>query len=173
MSKKITQITMTIFLTAFVFISLAVTVNAEESKNWEFKLAPFYLWAVNMDGDMTLQGNTVPLTIDFDQIVDNLEGLFTVHFEGMHKSNWGFLADISYININDTQTSPGPTMNIDFTTVMTELAGVYQMNLGADSVDFFGGIRYYKLEAEIDVVGAPPRVDRLLQNRIGHKIFQV
>ncbi|MCP3660887.1 MAG: hypothetical protein GY696_00075, partial [Gammaproteobacteria bacterium] len=135
-------------------------VNAEENKNWEFEIAPFYLWAVNMDGDLTTMGNTSQLQMDFGQITDTLEGLFTVHFEGMNKNNWGFLVDISYINLNDQQTTPGPTMDVDFTTVMTEAAGIYKINYGANSLDLIGGIRYYSLDTEIDVAGAPPRVDK-------------
>ncbi len=51
-------------------------------------------------------------------------------------------------------------MNVDFTTVMTELAGVYRIDLDANSVDLVGGIRYYNLETEIDVVGDPARTDK-------------
>lgn len=50
--------------------------NADEDKNWEFELAPFYLWAVHMDGDLTTMGNTSQLKLDFGEILDNLEGLF-------------------------------------------------------------------------------------------------
>ena len=51
-------------------------------------------------------------------------------------------------------------MDIDFTSVMNEFAGLYRFSLGANSLDLIGGIRYYDLEAEITVVGAPPRVDK-------------
>jgi hypothetical protein len=54
----------------------------EESKegNWEFNLAPFYLWAVSIDGDVEIgpQGNNVSL--DFGDIFDNLESVFIVSF---------------------------------------------------------------------------------------------
>ena len=98
-----------------------------KEKNWEFNLAPFYLWAMNLDGDLTVMSNTVPLQADFKEIADNLEGLFTVHFEGMHNSGWGFLTDVGYLNLGGQQTTPGPlplTLDVDFTQVMVEAAGV-------------------------------------------------
>lgn len=157
--RKMIAITIGVFIVLFI----CTTVNAGESSDtgdWDFNLAPFYLWAVSMDGDMTVMGNTAPLQADFDEIVDNLEALFTVHFEGMHNSCWGFLTDISYLNLGDQQTTPGPTLDVDFTTVMAEFAGVYRFILGANALDLIGGIRYYDLDAEIDVVGVPPRIDK-------------
>jgi hypothetical protein len=157
--RKIIAITISVLIVLFI----CTTANAGESSgtgNWKFDMAPFYLWAVSMDGDLTTMGNTAPLQVDFDEIVDNLEGIFTVHFEGMHDSGWGFLTDVSYINISDQQTSPGPTLDVDFTNVMMEIAGIYRFSLGANALDLIGGIRYYELDAEIDVVGVPPRTDK-------------
>jgi hypothetical protein len=157
--RKMTAITISVLIVIFI----CTTANAGKSSDtgdWDFNLAPFYLWAVSMDGDLTVMGNTAPLKADFGEIASSLEGLFTVHFEGMHQSGWGFLTDVSYLNIGDQQTTPGPTLDVDFTTVMAELAGVYRFNLGDNAFDLFAGIRYYTLEVEIDVVGVPPKIDK-------------
>jgi hypothetical protein len=157
--RKMIAITISVLIVLFIF----TTANAGESSDtgdWDFSLAPFYLWAVSMDGDITVMGTSTPLTADFSEIASSLEGLFTVHFEGMHKSGWGFLTDVSYLNIGDQQTTPGPTLDVDFTTVMAELAGVYRFSHGDNAFDLFAGIRYYTLEVEIDVVGVPPRIDK-------------
>ena len=55
-------------ITLFVPAVLAAEDAQPKEKNWEFNLAPFYLWAVNMSGDLTVKGNTVPLELDFDQM---------------------------------------------------------------------------------------------------------
>ena len=131
--------------------------------DWDFNLAPLYLWAVSMDGDMTVMGTTAPLQADFKDLASSLESLFTVHFEGMHKSGWGFLTDVSYLNLGGQDTIPTPvplTLDVDFTTVMVELAGVYRFSFDDNALDLIGGIRYYDLDAEIDVVGVPPRLDK-------------
>lgn len=82
--------------------------TSPKEKNWEFNLAPFYLWAVSIDGDLTVMGNAQSVKADFDELADSLEGFFTVHFEGMHKSGFGFLTDVSYLNFGGQQTTPGP-----------------------------------------------------------------
>ena len=137
--------------------------TSPKEKNWEFNLAPFYLWAVSIDGDLTVMGNAQSVKADFDELADSLEGFFTVHFEGMHKSGFGFLTDVSYLNFGGQQATPGPaplTLDVDFTMVMAELAGIYRFNLNENALDLIFGGRYYRLDTEIEIVGVPPRVDK-------------
>ena len=82
--------------------------SVSQDKNWEFNLAPFYLWGVDIDGDVTIGTNTVPVELPFSDIIDNLEAAFIVHFEGMHKSNWGFLVDVNYLDVSNDVNLPGP-----------------------------------------------------------------
>ena len=35
--------------------------SESQGKNWEFNLAPFYLWGVTIDGDVTVGTNTVAI----------------------------------------------------------------------------------------------------------------
>ena len=141
--------------------------NAQDTlskeKNWDFNLAPFYLWATSIDGNLTVMGNNQQLKADFNELTDSLEAFFTVHFEGMHKSGWGLLTDVSYLNFEGQQTTPGPlplTLDGDFTLVMAELAGVYRLEMNENAFDLIGGVRYYALDAEIDIVGSPLRIDK-------------
>ncbi|MBW1790515.1 MAG: hypothetical protein JRK53_28585, partial [Deltaproteobacteria bacterium] len=46
----------------------AQAVDSADTKNWEFNLAPFYLWAVSLSGDVTMKGQTNPVTVDFGDI---------------------------------------------------------------------------------------------------------
>jgi hypothetical protein len=157
--QKITTLMLMIALLG-CFTTSAFGGEETQKSDWDFNLAPFYLWAVSMDGDMTVMGNTAPLKADFKDITNSLEGILTVHFEGMNKGRLGFLTDISYLKIGGQQTTPGPTLDVDFTSVMVELAGVYRINLDKNALDLIGGFRYYDLNAEIDVVGVPPRIDK-------------
>ena len=148
---------MFVFVSAVIVFLLTSTAFGQEQDTWEFNLAPLYLWAVNMDGDMTLMGNTTPIQADFNKIASKLEEIFTIHFEGMHNSGWGFLTDVSYLNLGDQQTTPESlTIDVDFTNLMVELAGVYRFSLDENNLDLIGGIRYYGLDTEINVVGNPP-----------------
>jgi hypothetical protein len=151
LAAVITGILIILFLCTTAF-----TEETPKSSDWDFALTPFYVWAIDMSGSMTVEGNNVPVNVDFDEITDNLEFLFTAHIEGKHKSGFGFLTDISYIEIEDDMSTPGPTLDVQFTSVMYEFAGIYRINYGANALDLIGGIRYYDLELEIDVIGVPP-----------------
>ncbi len=157
----------TVMILSGIVLFIPATLSAQDTmskeKNWDFNLAPFYLWAVSIDADLTAMGNNQQLKADFSEIASSLEAIFTVHFEGMHKSGWGFLTDVEYLNLGGQQTTPGPlplTLDIDFTLVMAELAGIYRFKLDENALDLIGGIRYYGLDTEIDVIDAPPRVDK-------------
>jgi hypothetical protein len=55
--------------------------EAQSEKNWEFELAPLYLWAVSLNGDLTVKGRQVDFDVSFSEIFDNLNGAVTFHFD--------------------------------------------------------------------------------------------
>ena len=133
--------------------------SSDGSKDWEFNLTPMYLWMINMNGEMTLGTTTTPVVTDFSQIVENLEFVFTGHFEGVHKSGFGFLTDLSYSRIGGQQTIPVPvtiTLDVDFTNILVEFAGIYRIHLGENAFDFIAGTRYSSLEPEIGITTSLP-----------------
>ena len=141
---------------ALMFVCpLAYAEDSSDTKAWEFSLAPFYVWAVNMEGDVGMKGVTAPLKMDFGQIFDSLEGLFTAHFEGWWRQKWGFLFDVSYIDISDSQATPVVTLDVDFQSVMTEFVGFYRFAKGPHALEPLAGIRYTSLETDVDILGVP------------------
>ncbi|MGE5238372.1 MAG: hypothetical protein ACM3ON_06185 [Chloroflexota bacterium] len=72
-----------------VFLSVSSAFGAEDppvSKDWEFSLAPMYLWAVSIDGEQTVKGNKVDLDVSFSDVWGNLNGALIFHFEGFISS---------------------------------------------------------------------------------------
>jgi hypothetical protein len=134
---------------------LAYAEDSSGTKEWEFKVAPFYLWAVNLDGDVGMKGVIAPLKLDFGDIFDSLEGLFTAHFEGWWRQKWGLLFDVSYINISDGQATPVVTVDVDFENVMTEFVGFYRFTEGRHALEPLAGIRYMYTETKVDILGVP------------------
>jgi len=123
-----------------------------ETKTWEFNLAPFYGWLVSLDGEATVKTVTVPVEVDFADVFDKLEGLFTVHFEPWYKQKWGGLIDFSYLNIG---ASEGP-LDVDFKEIMTELGVFYRFfEQGPHILEALGGIRYTDLDVDLDILGVP------------------
>jgi hypothetical protein len=136
-------------------IGAAANSDSSTSKNWEFSLAPLYLWAASIDGDQTVKGKDVDLDVSFSDIFDNLDGALTFHFEGIHRQRWGFLTDLNYIVLG---MDDGP-VDIDFTEIMFELAGFYRITKGAHAIDGLGGLRYTSMDVELDLPGPLPDLD--------------
>lgn len=61
--------------------------SEEEESNWRFNLAPLYLWALSINGDMGVRGRTASVSIDFGNVYDNLQGAFTLRFNGIYKKD--------------------------------------------------------------------------------------
>ena len=155
---------LTIFFYLLTLISQAAIADdsMSQKKNWEFNLAPFYLWAVTIDGNMTSGTDRVPVKVPFSDLFDNLESAFIVHFEGMHKSNWGFLIDIDYLDVSNDVNLPGPIdipANVDFDAALAEFSGLYRIDQGDHSYDLIAGLRYTKLENKVTAVAGPTLVD--------------
>jgi hypothetical protein len=130
------------------------------AKEWEFQLAPMYLWAISISGDQTLKGNTVDMDVSFSEIFDNLNGALIVHFEGLKNKQWGFFVDLNWINLNPKESTPLGEIDIDFTEILLELAGFYRFSSnGPHKFDVLGGIRYSSMDVELDFPGPPPSVD--------------
>ncbi len=49
-------------------------------------MAPMYLWAVNFQGDASIGPITAPVDVNFSDVFNNLEAVFTVNFEGVHNN---------------------------------------------------------------------------------------
>ncbi len=130
--------------------------ESNSNSDWEFNLAPMYLWAVSIDGDQTVKGTKVDLDISFSDIFDDLNGALTFHFEGLHKQRWGFFSDLNYIVL---EMDDGP-VDIDFTEILFELAGFYRFTDGAHAIDGFGGLRYSSMDVDLDLPSPLPNVDQ-------------
>lgn len=153
------------FIVTNVSLSLAETSNDD---NWQFNLAPFYLWGINIKGDLSLgtdkiPGNiplTKPIDVPFEDVFTSLEAAFIVHFEGMHKSNFGFLVDVDYLNIgSDFTNSKGIGLGVDFEVTLAEVAGLYRVKQNNHNFDAVYGLRGYRLNPSVALLNGPTVVD--------------
>ena len=126
-----------VIVAAFIiFLFLCPFAQAEKTSgtnNWEFELAPLYLWMASLEGDMTVKGIAQSVELPFDEIFDSLEAVFTFHFEALYKKRWGLFLDYSLINIKDSATGPGPfsaNIEVDFENRMAELGVIFRFHEG-------------------------------------------
>ena len=162
-------------ITIIVFAILCQTVLADDAskpnsdtnsdsaiaKNWEWSLAPMYLWAASIDGDMTVKGVKVDVEESFSDIVSNLDGALMFHFEGVYRQQWGFFADLMYIRLNpDDESTPIGDISIDYEETLAELGGFYRWTTGAHAIDGLGGLRYTSMKGELGLPGPLPDFDQ-------------
>ena len=138
-----------VVLTILVAVGAAAPVGAQDqSDTWQFQLAPLYLWAVNIDGTMTVRDRfEQDFGVDFSDAFDNLETAFTVHFEAS-KGRWRLLADASYMNLAGSQdiNTPGETADVGVENLILEGAAGYSF---AENLWVIAGVRYFKLDTDI------------------------
>jgi hypothetical protein len=152
MKKLILTALMVVMLACFSASAFA----GEQVKegNWDFSLAPLYVWMVDMEGTMGIGPVSGGVNVDFSTLFDNLEAIFTVHFEATHSSNWGLFFDYNYVDVGASGTQGPLTINIDFASTMVEVGGLYRFGNGQQAIDVLGGLRYTKLEPDVTIT--PP-----------------
>lgn len=136
---------------AFIVILTASTTSGQEESSWEFNLAPFYLWAVNLEGDVTTRGMTNPVDLPFDTIFDNLEGAFIIHFEALHNNTWGVIADFNYLDISQNAQVAVFDIDVSVKETVAEVDGFYRIVRGVHQFDMVAGVRYNEVKLEYDI----------------------
>jgi hypothetical protein len=152
--KRVVGSTLIVLIITF-FIPFAQARDVNPEKEWEFRLAPLYLWAVSINGEGRKGPITSPIEADFNDIFSNLEAVFTLHFEAWWKQRWGVLAEINYVDLGDDKTIPGGVRtDVGITSVISELGGFYRFDLdGPHIIEPLFGFRYTSLQNEVDVQG--------------------
>jgi hypothetical protein len=139
------------------------TAFAEEpsakKKNWEFNLAPFYLWALSLEGEQTIGTNTGDIDVDIDDIFDKLESAFVFNFQGMWHNKWGFLIDYTYANLGDDDTSGGLNKDIDLKMHLVEADGLYRWKISNHDIDAKFGVRYTSMDTDVTLKGGPINIE--------------
>jgi hypothetical protein len=122
---------------------------------WHFDLAPFYLWAASVEGDFGVGPISSSLDASFGDIVDNLDMVFTAHFEA-RKGAYGLIFNLDYLNLGHEATLPvGPKLKIDFKNTMVEFDGFYRIRKDAHNFDLLAGLRYTKQDTSITLKPGP------------------
>lgn len=151
-----------ILLALLVASSLAAEEEIKEVKSdWEFNLAPFYVWMMDMDGNVDLGTNSGEVDVPFSDITDNLEAAFIVHFEAMHKSNFGVLVDVLYMDLEGTENVPtsvpfNTQAKVDLDMTVSELSGLYRIKKDEHAFDLIAGMRYVELDLDVSLSSNGP-----------------
>jgi hypothetical protein len=104
---------------------------------------------------MTIGTETTSIEVDFGDLVRNLNGAFTVHFEAVHKSNWGFILEYNYGDVATSKSNDLLLVDLGFTSHISEFDGLYRFKREKSVIDVIAGLRYtimnYDIEAVLEV----------------------
>ena len=134
-----------LFATALVALTNSFGSPARADQPWEFTLSPLYLWATGIEGESQIGPITAPVSIEFSDAFDNLETIFTFHFEA-NRGNHGVLANLMHINLTPESSLPnGAPAAVDLTNDVLDLAGIYRPN-GSETWEVLYGLRWSNFE---------------------------
>lgn len=149
-------------LSSILIIPLTLSAAPDRtSDEWQFTLAPLFLWGMNIDGTSQIGQVEAPLDLSFsDDILENLSAVFTVHFEA-YKNNLSLFAEYQYTELDPTTTIPnGAELDIDFTNQLAELGAGYRVTTwGNTDVEPIIGARWTSQDLKNQVKGGPVLVD--------------
>lgn len=144
-------------LTAFsTLLCLVGPAMATDSRylddEWHFTLSPLFLWGMSIDGSSTVGSEELPLEVDFNDVLENLSFVFTVHYE-MQKGDWTLFAEYQYVDLEPSFTTPpGGNADIDFQDQMAELGVAYRVaSFGRNDLELLGGARFTGQDLDLKI----------------------
>lgn len=160
MNKKTVMIQILLSILLMFFSSISFAGQEDSEGDWDFNLAPFYLWGISIDGDLSVGPATAPIKVSFDDIFDSLDAAFIVHFESVYKAQWGFLVDVNYLDLeNDMRLPMGISSTVDLNMTLAEFSGFYRLQRDAHMIDFIAGARYVNVENTVSITRGPTLAD--------------
>ncbi len=150
----------TLILAAAVTLMAGQLQAAENtaSDGWEFMVAPLFLWGMSIDGTAEIDGTEGDLNLDFkDDILENMEGAFTIHFEARKRDLWLF-AEYQYVNLQPSVSGEivltSVAVDIDFTVQSAELGAGYTLSKSDTTRwEVLGGLRWIDHDIKADIDG--------------------
>jgi hypothetical protein len=111
-----------------------------------------YFWAMGMSGEATIGDTAAPIEVDFGDLLEGLEFVFTVHFEAK-KSRWGGFGDYTYVSLaSDIAQLPVGPVNMDMVIHMLEGGATFEVTKG---FEVLGGVRYLDMGIDTRLAEGP------------------
>jgi hypothetical protein len=93
-------------------ILAAAASGADAGEKWQWSLTP-YMWASDISEDLLVDGQVVGGDdTEFKDLVDKIDSSLQLHFEGLG-DRWGVFADISYVDLKDSEVGEMELVRFD------------------------------------------------------------
>jgi opacity protein-like surface antigen len=140
------------FIVFGVFICSGFQFVQAMEENWQFSLTP-YLWAMGQDGEVGLNGLTIPVDVDFSDAVKDLEvgGMLNL---GAHNGVWGVLLDASYLRLKSDAATPIGNLRTNLEQWIVQGSIVYRIPTSSEVlVDLGVGGRFFEMDLDVKRTG--------------------
>ncbi len=148
--KKIVQI----FCGFFVLTCLSPALSVAGEK-WDFVIAPYALLP-NITGDTSV-GRLEDANIDVGttDILNTLELGAMIQLEARHESGYGVIMAYNFMDLSGELTEPAGlnTLGADIYQGIFEGFGAYRLTMESGSLDFYGGVRWWDMDVDVNVSG--------------------
>ena len=136
-----------------LFISPCLSIAADK---WEFIIAPYAL-VPYIDGDASVgRVEGAELDVGPKDIVENLDLGAMIQLEAHHESGYGISLAYNFMDLGGGATDPSGmvSLDVDMYQGILEGYGVYRVKTGRGPLDFYGGVRWWDMDVELDVNGS-------------------
>ena len=144
---------------AIAAIALQGAATAALAADSGFTVTP-YLWAVGIDGDIQAHGEDTNVSMDFQDVVENLDMAASALFEA-NVGDWVSYAMVDYLSLDsgDVDTRyPGIDADLEMDSTLATVATGYRVHMSERStIDVQVGIRYARMDTELWIEGVGQR----------------
>lgn len=140
-------------MAAVLAVAMATcTPAALAAEDWAFEIEPYVL-VTSIDGDASLgriQGATVDVA--FDDILENLDMAAMVHFEGHHRSGFGFSLDYGFMDLGtESSNARGGVVESSVRQGILEGRAIHRWRFEESQLDGFVGLRWWDNDVDVRV----------------------
>jgi hypothetical protein len=116
------------------------------AQDWTWSVTP-YLWGPGIDGSIAIGPLSAEMSIDFGDIVRQLNNAALVRVEGRNDEH-GLFVDITYLSLDydDAKEQTGRSIDLELDSLIVEGAYVYHLS-ERNAVEL--GARYWNLESAL------------------------
>ena len=126
------------------------------SSDWNYSIAPYFVWAMGLDGEITVKGSPGDVDLSFGDILDDLDFMFDFHYEAHHTNGWGYILEPSFFQLDSNGTGPlGGDINVGTDIVLVEALVANTFGTEERPFQLIWGTRYFSMETDFNFSAAP------------------
>lgn len=153
--KIVTVVTLALLSLVATTSSRAQSMQFEDDE-WHVVSPTFYLWLFQVDGDLTVKGQSRDVDMSISDVMDNMDTGLQLYLE-VDKGNWGGFVEGSFLGFTEDSKVAGVKFESDLDIIIVDFGGTYRVWRTEDpdlTLYAMAGGRYWNFDLEVDGNGA-------------------